>query len=77
MIKSGAGRPGIAAVVTIICQIAYMGSINMALRFVELVPLQYIVLAVVAIGASWQMRRNGARRRLATARPSAAAAAGT
>ncbi len=65
------GRLAVAAAVTIVGQIAYMGAINMALRFVELVPLQYVVLAVVTIGAVWQMGRNSVRRpsaaRMATA----------
>jgi lipopolysaccharide export system permease protein len=60
------GRLAIAGVVTVIGQIAYMGSINMALRFVQLVPLQYVVLAVVTIGAVWQMGRDGTRRPAAT-----------
>lgn len=67
------GRLAVAAVVTIVGQIAYMGAINMALRFVELVPLQYAVLAVVTIGAVWQMGRNSVRRPSA-ARMAAAAA---
>jgi lipopolysaccharide export system permease protein len=68
------GRLAIAGVVTVIGQIAYMGSINMALRFVQLVPLQYVVLAVVTIGAVWQMGRDGTRR---PAAPRLAAAAKT
>jgi lipopolysaccharide export system permease protein len=56
------GRLAVAGVVTVIGQIAYMGALNLALRFVELVPLQYVVLAVVTIGATWQMGRNSIRR---------------
>jgi len=39
-----------------------MSALNLALRFVEVVPLQYVVLAVVTIGAAWQMGRNTIRR---------------
>jgi lipopolysaccharide export system permease protein len=68
------GRLAVAAVVTIVGEIAYMGSLNLALRFVELVPLQHIVLAVVTIGAAWQMGRNTMRR--PAKRPAVAAAQG-
>jgi len=69
------GRLAVAAAVTVVGQIAYMGAINLAMRFVELVPLQYVVLGSVIAGAAWQMGRTGTRRP-AAARLAAATARG-
>jgi lipopolysaccharide export system permease protein len=68
------GRLAVAAVVTIVGEIAYMGALSLALRFVDLVPLQYAVLGAIMAGSAWQMSRTpGRRRRLG--RPPAVAAA--
>jgi lipopolysaccharide export system permease protein len=67
------GRIAVAAVVTAAGEIAYMSSLNLALRTVELVPLQYLVIGAAILGAAWQMGRS-TRRRPAAARSAAAAA---